>query len=163
MQDSSVESRTSEISSSSTLWQDLEVRYKLSNEVNMTPRSPGTNPKKMKNSEDPTTKLPNLAGQGASSNPRRNWRQGPTCRSGKTVEDSGTNTQQMRPSAGWNGPRPAGLAHFQAQSTPFDLAAIRTIYSPEARSHASIHSSSASKEQRREGHHLGEARVDLLD
>jgi hypothetical protein len=35
-------------------------------------------------------------------------------------------------------------------SPPFDLAAIRTIYSPEAKSHASIHSSAAAEEQRRE-------------
>jgi hypothetical protein len=84
MQYFSVESKTSGISSSSTLWQELEARYKSSNEVNMTPRSPGTKPEKMKNSEDPVRKLPNLAGQGASSNPRRNWRQGPTCRSWKT-------------------------------------------------------------------------------
>jgi hypothetical protein len=46
---------------------------------------------------------------------------------------------------------------------PFDLAAIRAIYSPEAKSHASIHSSSAAEEQRREGHHLGEERVELVD
>jgi hypothetical protein len=38
----------------------------------MTPRSPGTKSKKIKNFEDPVRKLPNLAGQGASSNPRRN-------------------------------------------------------------------------------------------
>jgi hypothetical protein len=42
---------------------------------------------------------------------------------------------------------------------PFDLAAIRTICSPEAKSH----SSSATEEQRREGHHLGEERVELVD
>jgi hypothetical protein len=46
---------------------------------------------------------------------------------------------------------------------PFDLAVIRAIYSPEAKSHASIHSSSATEEQRREGHHLGEERVELVD
>jgi hypothetical protein len=38
----------------------------------MTPRSPRTKPEKMKNFEDPVRKLPNLAGQGASSNPKRN-------------------------------------------------------------------------------------------
>jgi hypothetical protein len=48
-------------------------------------------------------------------------------------------------------------------SPPFDLAVILTIYSLEAKSHASIHSSSAVKEQRREGHHLGEERVELVD
>jgi hypothetical protein len=37
----------------------------------MTPRSLGTKPEKMKNSEDPIRKLSNLAGQGASSNPKR--------------------------------------------------------------------------------------------
>jgi hypothetical protein len=100
MQDFSVENKTSGISSSSTSWQDLEARYKSSNEVNMTPRSPGTKPEKMKNSEDLVRKLTNLAGQGASSNPKRNWRQGPTCRRGKALEDSGSNTRQSRPSAG---------------------------------------------------------------
>jgi hypothetical protein len=52
MQGFSVESQTSEISSSSTSSQDLEARYKSSNEVNMTPRSSGTKPEKMTNSED---------------------------------------------------------------------------------------------------------------
>jgi hypothetical protein len=46
---------------------------------------------------------------------------------------------------------------------PFNLAAIRTIYIPEDKSHASIHSSSAAVEQRREGHRLGEERVELVD
>jgi hypothetical protein len=48
-------------------------------------------------------------------------------------------------------------------TSPFDLAAIRAIYSPEVESHASIHSSSAAEEQRREGHHLGEERVELVN
>jgi hypothetical protein len=38
----------------------------------MTPRSPVTKPEKMKNFEDLVKKVPNLAGQGASSNPKRN-------------------------------------------------------------------------------------------
>jgi hypothetical protein len=46
---------------------------------------------------------------------------------------------------------------------PFDLAAIQAIYSLEARRHASIHSPSTAEEQRREGHHLGEKRVELVD
>jgi hypothetical protein len=46
---------------------------------------------------------------------------------------------------------------------PLDLAAIQTIYSPEAKSHTSIHSSSAAEEQRIEGHHLEEERVELVD
>jgi hypothetical protein len=71
MQGFSIESKTSEISSSSTFWQDLEARYKSRNEVNMTPRSPATKPEKMTNSEHLVRKVPNLARQGASSNPER--------------------------------------------------------------------------------------------
>jgi hypothetical protein len=53
---------------------------------------------------------------------------------------------------------------FQSSVTsPFDLAAIRDIYSPGVESHASIKSSSAAQEQRREGHHLREKRVELVD
>jgi hypothetical protein len=44
----------------------------------------------------------------------------------------------------------------------FDLAAIQTIYSPLAESHEKIHSSFAAEEQRREGHHSGEERVELV-
>jgi hypothetical protein len=45
----------------------------------------------------------------------------------------------------------------------FDLAAIQAIYSLEARRHASTHSPSSAEERRREGHHLGEERVKLVD
>jgi hypothetical protein len=164
MQDFSVESKTSGISSLDASWQDLEARYKPSNEVNMTARSPRTKPEKMKNSEDPVRKLPNLAGQGALSNPKKNWWQGPTWRLGKTLEDSGTDTGQRRL---WAGPKWAQAGRpssFRGPiAPPFDLAAIQVIYSPEARCHASIHSPSAAKEQKREGHHLGEERVELVD
>jgi hypothetical protein len=51
---------------------------------------------------------------------------------------------------------------FQGPVTP-PLATIRAIYTLEINSHASIHSSSATEEQRREGHHLGEERVKLVD
>jgi hypothetical protein len=59
--------------------------------------------------------------------------------------------------AGWLGPFRGPVA------SPFDLAAIRAIYSPWVEGHSSIHSSSAAKEQRREGHCLGEERVKLVD
>jgi hypothetical protein len=72
MQGFSVESKTSGISSSSTLRQDLEAQYKSCNEENMTPRSTGTKPEKMTNSEDLPRKLSNLAGQETSSNSERN-------------------------------------------------------------------------------------------
>jgi hypothetical protein len=68
---------------------------------------------------------------------------------------------------GQNGPRTASPSR-PAQpipgpsQPPFDLATIQTIYSPEAKSHASTHSSSAAEEQR-EVHHLGEERVELVD
>jgi hypothetical protein len=168
MQGFSVETKTSGISSSSTSWQDLEARYKSCNEANLTPRSPETEPEKMTNSEDLPRKVSNLAGQGASSNSERNLRQGPICKRGEDLEDSGTDTGQRREPTGpkWaqvGRPRPAGPVHYGAQSPPFDLAAIRTIYSPEAKSHTWIHSSSAAEEQRREGHHLREERVELVD
>jgi hypothetical protein len=121
------------------------------------------------NSEHPVRKLPNLVGQGASSNPKRNWRQGPTRRSEKTLEDSGPTPDKGGRWLGWSGPKPAGPARlaqpisWPSQPLPFDLTAIRAIYSLEARSHASTHSSSAAEKQRREGHHLGEERVKLVD
>jgi hypothetical protein len=168
MQGFDVESETSRISSSSTLWQDLEAPYKSCNEENLTPRSLGTKPEKMTNFEDLSRKLPNLAGQGATSNSERNWRQGPTCRRGKGLEESGTDATRRRLATGpgWaqhGRPRLAGPTHSRAQSPPLDLAAIGAIYSPGVKSHASINSSSAAEEQRREGHHPGEERVELVD
>jgi hypothetical protein len=58
----------------------------------------------------------------------------------------------------WMGP-----AHPGPNPPSFDLAAIRAIYSPGVESHASINSSSAAEEQRREGHHPGEKRGELVD
>jgi hypothetical protein len=53
---------------------------------------------------------------------------------------------------------------FQVRfDAPFDLAASRAIYSPLAKSHEKIHSSSTAEEQRREGHHYGEERVEIVD
>jgi hypothetical protein len=74
---------------------------------------------------------------------------------------------------GRGGPRPVGPGRSAQDgrpgpfrgpvASPFDLAAIRAIYSPRVESHASIYSSSAAEEQRREGHHLGEVRVELVN
>jgi hypothetical protein len=68
----------------------------------------------------------------------------------------------------WTGPgrsvqagRPSPVQGPFASS--FDLAAIRAIYSPGVESHASINSSLAAEEQRREGHYPGEERVGLVD
>jgi hypothetical protein len=118
-------------------------------------KKPGTKPEMMKNSEDLVRKLPNVARQGASSNPKRNWQQGPTCGRGKALEDSGSNTRQSKPLARPKWAQASRPSPFQGPvDPPFNLAAIQTIYSPEARSHASTHSSSATEELRREGHHL---------
>jgi hypothetical protein len=106
----------------------------------------------MKNSEDPVKKLLNLVGQEASSNLKRNWRQGPTCTRWKTLEDSGSNTGQRRPQAGPSGPR----------HPPFDLAASRTIYSPLAESHERIHSSSTAEEKKSLRDTISERRVVLV-
>jgi hypothetical protein len=48
-------------------------------------------------------------------------------------------------------------------SLSFALAANRAIYSPLTEGHAEKISSSAAEKQRREGHHLGEERVELVD
>jgi hypothetical protein len=68
----------------------------------------------------------------------------------------------------WMGPGRSAQAGWPSQvqgpfSPSFDLAAIRAIYSPEVESHASINLSSVAEEQRREGHHPGEERVELVD
>jgi hypothetical protein len=126
----------------------------------LTPRSPGTKPEKMINSEDLPRKVSKLVGQGATSNLERNWRQGPTCRRGKDLEDSGTDVGQRRQAIGPGWAQAGRPIPFQGPvAHPFDLAAIRAIYSLGVMSHASIHSSSTAEEQRREGHHLGEERV----
>jgi hypothetical protein len=131
----------------------------------MTPRSPRTQPEKMENSEDLARKVLNLARQGASSNSERNWRQGPTCKRGKDLEDSGSNTgrRRKRTEPKWaqaGRPRPAGPAHFEAQSA--DLDASRAIYSPLTESHASTNSSSAAEEQRSLRDTISEMRVVLV-
>jgi hypothetical protein len=56
----------------------------------------------------PEQKMLNLAGQGALSKPRRNWRQGPTCRRENTLEDSGSIVHEAGREVGWNGPRLPG-------------------------------------------------------
>jgi hypothetical protein len=75
------------------------------------------------------------------------------------------NQHRAKKATGWAEVDPSRPAQpiLGPNQPPFDLAAIRAIYSPEARSHGSIHSSFAAEEQRRGGHHLGEERVELVD
>jgi hypothetical protein len=63
----------------------------------------------------------------------------------------------------WMGPGRPAQPSPGPNSPSFDLAAIRAIYSPEVESYASFNSSSVAEEQRREGHHPGEERVELVD
>jgi hypothetical protein len=159
MQGFSVESKTSGISSSSTSKPVQVMQWSK-----LDSKKPGTQPEKMTNSEDLTRKVLNLARQGATSNSERNWRQGPTCRRGKHLEDSGTDTTQRRPRAGPGWAQAGRPSPVQGPFAPsFDLAAIWAIYSPGVENHTSSNSSSAAEEQRREGHHPGEERVELVD
>jgi hypothetical protein len=75
------------------------------------------------------------------------------------------NQHWAKEAAGWAevGPGWSAQPISRPSQPPFDLAAIRAIYSPEARRHASTHSSSVAEEQRIEGNHLGEERVELVD
>jgi hypothetical protein len=103
----------------------------------------------MINFEDQTRKVLNLARQGVESNSERNRRQGPTCKRGEDLEDSGSNTKQRRTRAGpgWaQGGRPSLIQG--PVGLPFDLIASQVIYSPLTESHASTNSSSAVEEQR---------------
>jgi hypothetical protein len=101
----------------------------------------------------PGKKMINLVRQGALPKPRRNWRQGNTWRIWKVPEDTRSNREEAGAKLGRNGPRTVGPG-WSAQPIPgpvrhpCDLDAIRTIYSPLAKSHTSIHSSSATEKQR---------------
>jgi hypothetical protein len=148
MQGFSIESKTSGISSSSTMWQDLEARYKSCNETNMTPRSPGTELEKMTNSEDLVRKVSNLAGQSFIQ-----FREKLTTRShmqkGEWSRRLG-NQRRAKEAADWGEMGQAGRpSPFRGPVGPlFDLDASRAIYRPLTESHASINSSSAAEEQR---------------
>jgi hypothetical protein len=88
---------------------------------------------------------------------------------GETSRKRG-NQHRAKEAAGWAwmGPgRPAQAGRPSPVQGPFALsfalAANRAIYSPLTESHASYNSSSAAEEQRREGHHPGEERIELVD
>jgi hypothetical protein len=143
-------------------WQDLEARYKSSNEVNMTPRSTRTKPEKMEiqrtqteNVESCETRRFIYTAEKLTS--RAHMQLGQYSRRlGKQ--------HKAKEAAGWAevGPGRPAQPTSRPSRPPFDLTAIWAIYSPEARHHASILSSSAAEEQRREGHHLGGERVELV-
>jgi hypothetical protein len=66
----------------------------------MTPRSPGTKPEKMTNSEDPVRKVPNLAGQGATSNSERKLTTRAHMQKGEGSRRLG-NQRQAKEAANW--------------------------------------------------------------
>jgi hypothetical protein len=96
---------------------------------------------------------------------RRKRHQTPTCKCTQIK-----NHTRSKPGGNWAEPglgrrawadRPSPFwAWFDA---PFDLAASRAICSPLVESHEERYSSSATEEQRREGHHSGEQRVEMVD
>jgi hypothetical protein len=63
----------------------------------------------------------------------------------------------------WMGPGRPAQPSPGPNPPSFDLAAIWAIYSPGVESHGSSNSSSAAEEQRREGRHPGEERIELID
>jgi hypothetical protein len=80
------------------------------------------------------------------------------------------NRRHAKEAGNWTGVGPGRSAQASRPSpfqgpvaSPFDLAAIRAIYSLGVKSHASINSTSAAEEQRKEGHHPGEEMVELVD
>jgi hypothetical protein len=128
----------------------------------MTPRSLRTNPVKMENSEDPDRKCRILRDKELRLNREKSDVKGLYPVGGILWKSREATTSEGGRGLGQSGPRPAGLAHFEAQLPPLDLAASQTIYSPLAESHGRIDSSSAAEEQRSMRHTISERRVMLI-
>jgi hypothetical protein len=168
MQEIHAKEETFEISSSSTLEEDHEARQESRHAMNMTPNDPRTEASTCKssgtqpeNSEAWVAWIQALTVKETTSKAHIQVHKNKVPRekqSGRKPGPNWTETGLGRPT--WaDRPNPFG-ARF---STPFDLAANRTIYSSLAKSHIPIDSSSAAEEQRREGHHPGEERVEMVD
>jgi hypothetical protein len=168
MQGFSVERKTFGISSKSTLWQDLQAR--TSHAMKQT---------WLQEARDSTREDDNLRGPNQKSVESCGTRsyvqlgEKVTTRAymqkGEASRRLGNRHHVKEPGNwAWMGlgrPAQAGRpSPIQGPMPPsFDLAAIRAIYSPGVESHAWSNSSSAAEEQRREGHHPGEERVELVD
>jgi hypothetical protein len=159
MQGFSVESKTSRISSSSTLWQDLEARTShamkqtwLQEARDSTWEDDKLRGPKQKSAESCGTRSYVQFGEKLTT--RAYMQMGEASRRlGNRHHAKEGWAQAGRPAQPSTGPNPPS----------FDLAAIRAIYCPGVESHASSNSSSAAEEQRREGHHPEEERVELVD
>jgi hypothetical protein len=150
-------------------WQDLEARYKSCNEANLTSKKP----RDLTREDD---KLRGPSQKSVESCETRSFVQFGVKLTTRAHMQKGEGSRRLgnrhhaKEAGNWAEVGPgrsaqAGRLHpFRGPvAFPFDLAAIRAIYSPRVESHRSIHSSSAAKEQRREGHHLREERVELVD
>jgi hypothetical protein len=148
------------ISSSSTLEEDHEGRQESRHAMNMTPNDPRTEASTCKssgtqpaNSEAWIARIQALTMKETMSKAHMQVQTNKESREKQPGRKS-------RPNRAW-ADRPSP---FQARfDTPFDLATIRTIYSPLAKSHGKILSSSTAEEQRREGHRSREERVEMVD
>jgi hypothetical protein len=168
MQGFSVESKTLGISSSSTLWKDLEDH--TSHAMKQT---------WLQEARDSTREDDKLRGP--------NQKISESCRTRSYVQfgekltsraymqkEEGSmkqgNQHRAKEASGWAWMGPGRPAQADRPSPvqgpvmlPFSLAANRAIYSTLTESHRWYNSSSTAEEQRREGHHLGEERVELVD
>jgi hypothetical protein len=149
---------TFRICSSSTLEEDHEARQESRHAMNMTPndmrieastcKSSGTQPGNIKAL---MARIQALTAKETTSKAHMQVHTNRESREKQPGQRPGPN-QAGRPRPFW--------ARF---GTPFDLAVIRTIYSPLAKSHEEFFSSSTAEEQKREGHHSGEERVEMVD
>jgi hypothetical protein len=168
MQDFSIECKTLGISSSSTLWQDLEAR--TSHVMKQTWLQEARDLIR----EDDKLRGPNQ--KSAESCKTRSYVQFEEKLTTWTYMQKGEasrrhgNRHRAKKATGWAWMGPGRSAQadrpnpIQCLFVPsFALAAIQAIYSLGVESHASSNSPSAAEEQRREGHHPGEERVELVD
>jgi hypothetical protein len=151
------------ISSSNTLEEDHEALQESRHAMNMTSNDPRTEASTCKSSE---TQLENneawmahiqaLAAKKTMSKAHMQVHTNRESRKKQLRRKLGPKWDEMGPSRSANPFR----ARFGA---PFDLAVIQTIYSPLAKSHREIDSSSTAEEHRREGYHSEEERVEMVD
>jgi hypothetical protein len=159
---------TFRISSSSTLKEDHEARQESRHVMNMTPNDPRTEAStckssrtQPKNSKAWIARIQALTVKETTSKSHMQVHTNKESREKQPRRKLGSNRAETvlgRP-AWFDRPSPS-RAWFSA---PFDLAALRTIYSAPTKSHEERHSSFAAEEQRREGHHPGEERVEMVE
>jgi hypothetical protein len=151
------------ISSSITLEEDHEARQESRHATNMTPNDPRTEASTCKSSgiqpENSEAWIAMIQVLTVKETMSKDHMQLHTNKESREKQPGG-NRGRTGPKQAW-ADRPSPFrARFGA---PFDLDALRTIYSAPAKNHEELHSSSAAKEQRREGHHPREEKVEMVD